>query len=48
MAPWLYRTLGTKDFDDIVLHPIAELSAAGVPLINYYYVKKLNIYFENV
>ena len=33
VAPWLYRSLGTGHFDDIVLHPRAEESA-GFP---YYY-----------
>ena len=33
MAPWLYRSLETGYFDDIVLHPRAEESAVGVPFI---------------
>ena len=36
MAPWLYRSHETEQFDDIVLHPIAEESA-GVPYYYYYY-----------
>ena len=31
MAPWLYRRL--EHFDDIVLHPRAEESAVGGPLL---------------
>ena len=36
VAPWLYRSLGTEHFDDIVLPPIAEESA-GFPYYYYYY-----------
>ena len=36
VAPWLYGSLGTEHFDDIVLHPIGEESA-GFPYYYYYY-----------
>ena len=42
VAPWLYPSLGTEHFDDIVLHPLAAESAVGVPLIYVLFMLQLS------
>ena len=43
VALWLYRRHETEQFDDIVLHPKAEVSAVwGVlPIVKYYIKNQL-------